>query len=52
MADESQMEGLADGCSKALAFHLHLEGFRSSPFPHWSVRNKLPVTNSLLSHEV
>eukprot|EP00271_Cylindrocystis_brebissonii_P020163 TRINITY_DN655_c1_g1_i1.p1 TRINITY_DN655_c1_g1~~TRINITY_DN655_c1_g1_i1.p1 ORF type:complete len:453 (+),score=45.72 TRINITY_DN655_c1_g1_i1:720-2078(+) len=42
--DESAMEGLAFGCSRILVWHLHLEGFRTMPFPHWSLPSKLPIT--------
>ncbi|GJP45442.1 hypothetical protein CLOM_g4831 [Closterium sp. NIES-68] len=42
VADESQMEALADDCSQVLVWHVHLEAPRISPFPHWSAPLVLP----------
>ncbi|CAI5468522.1 unnamed protein product [Closterium sp. Yama58-4] len=42
VADESQMEALADDCSRVLVWHVHLEAPRISPFPHWSAPLVLP----------
>lgn len=44
LPDESVMEGLADGCSEVLVWHLHLEASPSSPFPHLSHLHRLNVT--------
>lgn len=38
--DESHMEGLANGCTEVLVWHLHSEALRTSPFPRWSSPSK------------
>lgn len=51
VADESQMEGLAHGCSKAMVWHLHLETSMITYPSRWIVENNLEAIVPLKKHK-
>lgn len=51
VADESQMEGLANGCSKIMVWNLHLEASMITYPSRWVVENKLEAIVPLKKHK-
>lgn len=51
VADESQMEGLANGCSKILVWNLHLEASMITYPSRWIVENNLEAIVPLKKHK-
>lgn len=51
VADESQMEGLANGCSKIMVWNLHLEASMITYPSRWIVENNLEAIVPLKKHK-
>lgn len=51
IADESQMEGLANGCSKIMVWNLHLEASMITYPSRWIVENNLEAIVPLKKHK-
>lgn len=51
VADESQMEGLANGCSKIMVWNLHLEASMITYPSRWIIENNLEAIVPLKKHK-